>query len=63
MWSNLLKRLLFIDLIFSDSTFILHRNLPTIGHWIGHFSVNSTNKYSTIDLEMKLDTRTRTKPV
>jgi integrase/recombinase XerD len=28
-------------------------DLPTIAHWLGHASVTTTNRYATIDLEMK----------
>jgi len=28
-------------------------DLPSIAHWLGHTSVNTTNRYVTIDLEMK----------
>ena len=28
-------------------------DLYTISHWLGHASINTTNKYATIDLEMK----------
>lgn len=38
-------------------------DLSTIGQWLGHSSVNTTNKYATIDLEMKRDAIARAKPV
>lgn len=28
-------------------------DLSTISHWLGHASINTTNRYATIDLEMK----------
>ena len=28
-------------------------DLATISHWLGHASLNTTNRYATIDLEMK----------
>jgi site-specific recombinase XerD len=28
-------------------------DLSTIASWLGHVSVNTTNKYATLDLEMK----------
>ena len=28
-------------------------DLPTISHWLGHASVTTTNRYATVDLEMK----------
>ena len=28
-------------------------DLSTIGQWLGHASVNTTNKYATIDLDLK----------
>ena len=38
-------------------------DLSTIAQWLGHSSVNTTNKYATIDLEMKRDAIARAKPV
>jgi site-specific recombinase XerD len=28
-------------------------DLPSIAHWLGHASVNTTNRYATVDLDMK----------
>ena len=28
-------------------------DLSTIGQWLGHASVNTTNKYATLDMDMK----------
>ena len=28
-------------------------DLSTIGQWLGHTSLNTTNKYATIDLDLK----------
>jgi site-specific recombinase XerD len=28
-------------------------DLPTISHWLGHASLNTTNRYAKVDLEMK----------
>ncbi len=28
-------------------------DLPTISHWLGHASVNTTNRYASVDLDMK----------
>jgi site-specific recombinase XerD len=28
-------------------------DLVTVSHWLGHASINTTNRYTTIDLEMK----------
>ena len=28
-------------------------DLSTIGQWLGHASLNTTNKYATIDLDLK----------
>jgi site-specific recombinase XerD len=28
-------------------------DLPTISHWLGHASINTTNRYAKVDLEMK----------
>lgn len=38
-------------------------DLVTIGHWLGHASVNTTNKYVTVDLEAKRQAIARAKPV
>lgn len=37
-------------------------DLATISHWLGHASINTTNKYATIDLEMKREALARVKP-
>lgn len=37
-------------------------DLPTIAHWLGHASVNTTNRYATIDLEMKRKALARAQP-
>lgn len=38
-------------------------DLVTIGHWLGHASVNTTNKYTAIDLDMKREALARSKPL
>ncbi len=38
-------------------------DLSTISHWLGHCSVNTTNKYVAIDLEMKLKAIEKARPV
>ena len=38
-------------------------DLATISHWLGHASVNTTNRYATIDLETKRAAIARTKPL
>lgn len=38
-------------------------DLCTIAHWLGHASVNTTNKYATIDLEMKRQAIAKAKPL
>lgn len=38
-------------------------DLSTIAHWLGHVSVNTTNKYITLDLKSKADALSRMKPV
>lgn len=38
-------------------------DLSTIAHWLGHASVNTTNKYLTIDLEAKREALAKTKPL
>jgi integrase/recombinase XerD len=37
-------------------------DLSTISHWLGHVSVNTTNKYLSIDLEAKRDALAKAKP-
>src|SRR5262249_32748976 len=37
--------------------------LSTISQWLGHASPNTTNKYATIDLEMKRDALAKVKPI
>lgn len=37
-------------------------DLSTIAHWMGHASVNTTNRYAAIDLEMKRKAIARAKP-
>lgn len=38
-------------------------DLVTISHWLGHASLNTTNKYAAIDLEMKRAALARAKPI
>lgn len=38
-------------------------DLTTISHWLGHASVNTTNRYATVDLEMKRDAIKKANPV
>ena len=38
-------------------------DLPTIAHWLGHASVNTTNRYVTVDLELKRKALARTAPL
>jgi len=38
-------------------------DLTTIAHWLGHASVNTTNRYVTVDLELKRKALARTAPV
>ena len=38
-------------------------DLSTIGQWLGHASVNTTNKYATVDLEMKRQALARARPL
>jgi len=37
-------------------------DLPSIAHWLGHASVNTTNRYATIDLEMKRQALAKVRP-
>jgi integrase/recombinase XerD len=36
-------------------------DLSTIAHWLGHASVNTTNKYLSVDLEVKREAITKSK--
>lgn len=38
-------------------------DLSTISHWLGHASINTTNRYATVDLEMKRDAISRAAPI
>lgn len=38
-------------------------DLSTIAHWMGHVSVNTTNKYISIDLEAKHEALSKVKPL
>jgi site-specific recombinase XerD len=38
-------------------------DLTTISQWLGHSNPNTTNRYATIDLEMKRRAITKVKPV
>jgi site-specific recombinase XerD len=38
-------------------------DLSTIAHWMGHVSVNTTNKYIAIDLEAKREALAKAKPL
>ena len=38
-------------------------DLATIANWLGHASVNTTNKYATMDLEMKQKALAKAKPL
>jgi len=38
-------------------------DIITVGHWVGHSSPNTTNKYATIDLEMKRKALQKAKPL
>ena len=38
-------------------------DLSTIAQWLGHASVNTTNKYATVDLEMKRQALARARPL
>jgi site-specific recombinase XerD len=38
-------------------------DLSTISQWLGHTSVNTTNRYATVDLEMKREAILRAKPI
>jgi site-specific recombinase XerD len=38
-------------------------DLSTIAHWLGHVSVNTTNKYLTVDLDAKREALAKAKPL
>ncbi len=38
-------------------------DLTTIAHWLGHASVNTTNRYVTVDLELKRKALARAAPL
>lgn len=38
-------------------------DLPTISHWLGHASINTTNRYAKVDLEMKRRAIAKAKPL
>jgi site-specific recombinase XerD len=38
-------------------------DLSTIAHWLGHASINTTNKYTAIDLEAKREALAKAKPL
>lgn len=38
-------------------------DLSTISHWLGHASINTTNRYATADLEMKRKAIAKAKPL
>jgi site-specific recombinase XerD len=38
-------------------------DLSTIAHWLGHVSVNTTNKYLSVDLEAKREALAKVKPL
>lgn len=38
-------------------------DLPTISHWLGHASINTTNRYATVDLEMKRRAIAKAEPI
>ena len=38
-------------------------DLATIANWLGHASINTTNKYATMDLEMKQKALAKAKPL
>jgi hypothetical protein len=37
-------------------------DLVTVSHWLGHASINTTNRYTAIDLEMKREAIARAEP-
>jgi len=49
----------------STATYLLRSgvDLSMIAHWLGHVSVNTTNKYLCIDLEAKREALAKAKPL
>jgi site-specific recombinase XerD len=49
----------------STAIFLLRSgvDLSTIAHWLGHVSVNTTNKYLKVDLEAKQKALAKAKPL
>ena len=49
----------------STAAYLLHSgvDLSTIAHWLGHVSVNTTNKYLAMDLEAKREALAKAKPL
>jgi len=37
-------------------------DLVTVSHWLGHASINTTNRYATIDMEMKREAIAKAEP-
>ena len=35
----------------------------TISHWLGHVSIETTNRYAAVDLETKRDALSKARPV
>lgn len=38
-------------------------DLVTISHWLGHASINTTNRYATVDLDLKRQAIAKAKPI
>jgi site-specific recombinase XerD len=38
-------------------------DISTIAHWLGHASLNTTNRYLTVDLEAKREALAKTQPL
>jgi site-specific recombinase XerD len=49
----------------STAIYLLKSNvdLSTISHWLGHTSINTTNKYAIVDLDMKRHALTQVEPI
>ena len=59
------KRLHPHSLRHSTALFLLRadNDLSTIAHWLGHASINTTNKYLAFDLEAKRQALAKAKPL
>ena len=43
--------------------YLAHADLVTISHWLGHASVETTNRYAAVDLETKRQALAKARPL